>query len=85
MKKDVLKNFANFTGKPLCWSLQACNLTKKTSTQVFASEIREFFRNIYFEEYLRKTASRLKQNLKKTADFFEYAKAILLQTIFFLL
>ena len=29
-KKVVLTNFANFTGKHLCWSLlQACNLIKK--------------------------------------------------------
>ena len=30
VKKGVLKNFANFTGKHLCWSLlQACNFIKK--------------------------------------------------------
>ena len=33
MKKGVLKNFANFTGKQLCWSLflepQASNFIKK--------------------------------------------------------
>ena len=28
-KKDVLKDFSNFTRKYLCWSLQACNLIKK--------------------------------------------------------
>ena len=30
VKKGVLKNFANFTGKHLCWSLlQACDCIKK--------------------------------------------------------
>ena len=32
LKKDVLKNFANFTGKYLCWSLfliRTCNFIKK--------------------------------------------------------
>ena len=30
VNKGVYKNFANFTGKPLCWSLlQACNFIKK--------------------------------------------------------
>ena len=64
VNKDVLKNFANFTGKHLCWSLfnkvtylKACNFIKKTPTQVFSCEIREIFKNNYFEEHLRTTAS----------------------------
>ena len=33
-KKGVLKNFANFTGKHLCWSLfQACSFIKKRLQQ----------------------------------------------------
>ena len=41
MTKTVLKNFATFTGKHLCWSLfsnknaDLCNL-KETPTQVFS-------------------------------------------------
>ena len=57
LKKGVLKNFANFAGKHMCWSLlQACNFSKKTETLVFSCEIWEIFKNIYFEENLRKTA-----------------------------
>ena len=37
--------------------LQACNFTKETPTQVFSCEIYEIFKNTYFEEYLRMTAS----------------------------
>ena len=40
-KKKVLKNFANFTGKHLCWSL---SLIRETPTQVFSCEICEFCR-----------------------------------------
>ena len=50
MKKGVLKNFANFAGKHLCWSLL------ETETQVFSYEICEFFKNTYFEKHLRTTA-----------------------------
>ena len=38
--------------------LQACNFIKKdTSTLIFFYEIYEIFKNMYFEEHLRKTAS----------------------------
>ena len=67
-KKDVLKNFAKFTGKQLCWSLlfnkvaviklQACNFIKKeTPTQVFPCEFCEILKNTIFTEHLRETAS----------------------------
>ena len=56
MKKGVLKNFANFTGKRMCWSpflikLQALGLElyyKETPTVVFF-EICENVKNTYFE------------------------------------
>ena len=58
----VLKNFTNFTGKHLYWSLffykvaslQACNVTKKRllPTQVFSCEIWEILKNTYFEKHL---------------------------------
>ena len=51
--KSVLKNFANSTGKHLCWSLF---LIKLTPTQVFSCEICEFFKNTYFQEHLPATA-----------------------------
>ena len=49
LKIGDLKNFAIFTGKHLCWSLNACNLIKKeTSTQVFSCEYCEIFRYSFF-------------------------------------
>ena len=47
-KNDVLKNFTNFIGKHLCWSLFL--LKRDSNTGVFCN-------NIYFEEHLRTTAS----------------------------
>ena len=60
-KKGILKNFANFTGKHLCWSLfliklQAWRLavsTLSTLTDVFPCKWCKTFKNTYFEEYLR--------------------------------
>ena len=54
IKKVVLKNFAIFTGKHLCWStflikLQACNFIKKRLQH-------SYFENIYFEKLLRMVA-----------------------------
>ena len=57
-KKGVLKIFASFTGKHLCWSLFLIKLhafrlqlySKKTPAQAFSSEIRNNFRNTYFKE-----------------------------------
>ena len=52
----ALKNFANFTGKHLCWSLlftklqafRVATLIKKTPTQVLSCEIWEILKNTYF-------------------------------------
>ena len=63
IKKDVLKNFAKFTGKYLCQShffskLQACNFIKKEIlAQVFSCEFCEMFKNTFFTEHLRTTVS----------------------------
>ena len=46
-KKGVLKNFANVTGKYLCWSNKVSFL-KEIPTQVFSSEFREIIKNTYF-------------------------------------
>ena len=46
--KAVIKNFAIFTGKHLCWSL----LLIKTPTQVFSYEYCKIFKN-YFKKHLR--------------------------------
>ena len=53
VKNGVLKNFANFTGKHLCWSL----FNKVAG--LFSCEICEIFKNTYLEEHLRRTASAL--------------------------
>ena len=65
MKKSVLRNFAQFTGKHLCQSLSfnkiaglACNFIKKEIlTQVLSCEFCEISKNTFFTEHLRKTAS----------------------------
>ena len=55
VKIGVLKNFAIFRGKQLCWS----------PTQVLSCEYCEIFKNTYFEEktyfeeHLRTTASKI--------------------------
>ena len=54
MKKAVVKNFAMFTGKHLCWSLF---FHKETPAQVFSSEYCEIFKSISSEEHLRTAVS----------------------------
>ena len=74
VKKVVLKNFANFTGKNLCWSLfliklqfqGPATLLKKTSTKVLPCEICEPFKSNYFEEHLWMSTSKL--YLKKESN-----------------
>ena len=72
-KKSVLRNFANFTGKHLCWSLfiielQAfwpATLLNRDPTLVWNKQrfnncgICEIFKNSYFEAHLRKTTSEI--------------------------
>ena len=62
IKKAFLEIFAIFTGKSLCWSLffnkvvalKTCNFIKEeTSTQMFACEYCEIFKNSVFIEHLR--------------------------------
>ena len=60
IEKAFLKNFAMFTGKHLCWSLLLIDLQlsfKGTPTQVFFCEYYKIFKNTYFDENLRTTAS----------------------------
>ena len=66
-KKGVIKNFAKFSRKHLSWTLllnkitkclrSATFLKKQTPTQVFFCEVCETFKNIFFTEHLRATAS----------------------------
>ena len=46
----ALKNFANFTGKHLCWSLF---LIKKLQHRCFPVKFEQIFKNTYFTEHLR--------------------------------
>ena len=65
LKKSILKNFANFTGKHMSWRLflirlQAWGLKlywKETATQMLSCKICEILKNIYFEERLRTTVT----------------------------
>ena len=50
VKKDVLKNFANFTGKHLCWGLFSLQLYWKETF------LKYIYFNTYFKENLRTTA-----------------------------
>ena len=50
MQKAVLRNFANFTRKHLCWALFLIKLqanTGETPTQAFSSKICKIFKNTY--------------------------------------
>ena len=66
-KKGVLRNFANFIGKHLCWSLflmelqawRPATLLNRDPTLVFSRGICEIFKNIYFKEHLPTTASEI--------------------------
>ena len=59
-KKGVLKNFANFKGKHLCWGLlliklqswRTTTLLKRDSNTDVSYDICQNFKNIYFEEHL---------------------------------
>ena len=53
-KKGDLKNFAEFTGKLLSQSL----FLKKLQAQVFSCEFYEIFKNTFFTEHIRATASK---------------------------
>ena len=76
VKIGVLKYFANFTGKHLCWSLfltesSGLQLFKKVfPTQVFSFGIFENFKNTYFEENLWTTASETCSNFTRVALFW---------------
>ena len=73
-KKDVLRNFAKFTGKHLCQSLffnkvagQACNFIKKeTLAQMFSCEFCEISQNTFFIEHLLTAASVSLKNMSIT-------------------
>ena len=53
--KGVLRNFAEITWRKTTTGLHF--IKKETPTQVFSCEFCEFFKNTFFTEHLRKTAS----------------------------
>ena len=57
-KIAVLKSFAIFTGRHLCWGSQEKTCVE-TPKQVFFCECCKIFKNTYFEEKLRTFASVL--------------------------
>ena len=67
VKQCALKNFENFTGKNLCWSLflikfqfwGPVTLLKKTPTELLSYEISKLFKSNYFEEHLWMSSSKL--------------------------
>ena len=72
-KTAILKKFRIFKGKYLCRGLfyaglQASNcVEKETSTQIFSREYREIYKNTYFQEHLRTTASEPRQDSSRTS------------------
>ena len=57
IKKAVLKNFAIFTVKHLCWGLFLITFIKKDFNTGISWEYCGTFKNTYFEEHLLTTAS----------------------------
>ena len=51
-KIGVLKNFAIFTGKSLCWSLFLIKLLKRNTNTGFSCEKCKIFKNTFFTEHL---------------------------------
>ena len=80
LNKGVLKNFAKFTAKHLCQSLSfnkvlglrsATLLKKETLAQVFSCEFCKIFKNTFFTEHHRTTASvKIKKCLKKSEKHY---------------
>ena len=72
MKKGVLENFSKFKGKNLRQSLlfnKVFFIKTETLSQVFSCKFREIFKNTFFTEHLRATASECLSNLWK--DWYE--------------
>ena len=65
-KIDILKNFTNFTGKHLCWSLF---LLKKTPTHVLCCETCIIFKNNFFYRTPPVAASVRSRLTKKISSY----------------
>ena len=77
-KIGVLKNFANFTGKHLCWSLLLIELqawrSKETPTQVFSCKICDIFKSTFFYRTPSVAASILRLISRAIAGIFPLFK-----------
>ena len=77
VRKGVLRNFVKFTGKHLCQSL-FFNKVAETLAQAFFCEFSKIFKNTFFVEHLRATASVVKhfQDLIYIVDLLSYTLQI---------
>ena len=78
-KIDVLKNFANFTGKHLCWSLlkvaglQTYTFSKKRlQHRRFPVKFAKFLRTPFFTEHLRRLFYRAKLVFTMVSQYQEW-------------
>ena len=82
-KIGVLKNFANFTGEHLCWSLFLTkfftDFIKNTPTQVFSCEICKIFKITFFHR-TPPVAASVKRDSNTRCLPVEFAK--FLRTLF---
>ena len=78
LRKGVLRNLAQFTGKHLHQSLffnKACNfIEKETLPQVLSYEFCQISKNNFFTEHLPTTASAVCKNMILTPIFFKNNK-----------
>ena len=78
IKKGVLKNFVNFTRKPLC---QSYFIKKEAVAQMFSCEFSEIFKNTFFTEHFRATSSvntslRFSYNRNTRRDIWSNEKTV---------
>ena len=76
VRKSVLRNFANFTGKHQCQSLL---LNKVVVLMCFPVNFAKFFKNTFFTEHLRTTSG-----LKKLKTSHQLLRSTFLLRTFFL-
>ena len=74
IEKGVLKTFAKFTGKHLCQSLFF--IKKETLAKVFSCEFCKIFKNTFFIEHLRASASDLTQKPFNSYPYFTHSFVI---------
>ena len=85
VKKGVLKNLANFTGRKLCWSLFLIKFQqiKSATLLIFCYEICESFKNTYFEEHQPADASIIERQQKTHALLGKKNKSCLVNPVLY--